>query len=139
MMSHMLAPLVRRFQPSLRPLLSAAAVLLLLGAMSELRAQDFNPETDIPLNKLESKVPDIANGKALTEKLCVSCHAVDGPSPSGHSDIPSFKAAANKEGQTQETLTSWLIAPHPPMPNLSLSREEIRDIGGYVLSLRDAR
>jgi mono/diheme cytochrome c family protein len=136
----MLSPRCRRFQPSLCPVLSAVAVLVLLGAMSELRAQDdFNPETDIPLNLLESKKPVIENGKALAEKLCVSCHAVDGPSPSGHADVPSFKAAANREGQTAETLSNWLVSPHPPMPNLHLTREEIRDIGGYVLSLRDAK
>jgi len=135
----MLAPLCCRFQPLLRPALSAAAALLLLSAISELSAQDFNPETDIPLNKLESKVPDVANGKELAEKLCASCHAVDGPSPSGNSDIPSFKAAANREGQTLEALANWLTSPHPPMPNLHLSRQEIRDLGGYVFSLRDAK
>jgi mono/diheme cytochrome c family protein len=120
-------------------MLSAVAALLLLGATSAADAQEFNPETDVPLNKLESKVPDVANGKALADKLCVACHAVDGPSPSGHADVPSFKAAANREGQTAETLTTWLIAPHPPMPNPNLTRAEIRDIGGYVLSLRDAK
>ncbi len=120
-------------------MLSAAAALLLAGAIAELRAQEFDPETDVPLNKLESKVPDIENGKALADKLCVGCHAVDGPSPSGHADVPSFKAAANREGQTAETLSNWLVAPHPPMPNPNLTREEIRDIGGYVLSLRDAK
>jgi mono/diheme cytochrome c family protein len=135
----MLAPRYRRFQPGLCPVLSAVVILLAVGAMSELRAQHFDPETDVPLNKLESKVPDIANGKALADKLCVACHAVDGPSPTGNSDIPSFKAAANREGQTAETLSNWLVSPHPPMPNLHLTREEIRDIGGYVLSLRDAK
>jgi mono/diheme cytochrome c family protein len=135
----MLRPDYRRFQPILRPTFSAVAVLWLLGAMSAADAQVFDPETDIPMNRPESKAPDIANGKALADKLCVACHAVDGPSPSGHSDIPSFKAAANREGQTEEKLASWLISPHPPMPNLNLTREEIRDIGGYVLSLRDPK
>lgn len=126
-------------QRRLRPIFSALAVLMLvLSSKSALRAQEFNPETDIPLNLLESKQPNIENGKALADKLCVTCHAVEDRTGSAHSDIPSFKAAANRAGQTKEKLANWLMSPHPPMPNPNLTREEIRDIGGYLLSLRDA-
>jgi len=35
-----------------------------------------------------------------------------------------------------ERLTNWLIEPHPPMPNPNLTRVEIRDLAGYILSLK---
>jgi hypothetical protein len=33
-------------------------------------------------------------------------------------------------------LGNWLTEPHPPMPNLNLTRLEIRDLAGYIFSLR---
>jgi cytochrome c1 len=35
------------------------------------------------------------------------------------------------------SLTAFLMTPHPSMPNFSLSRQEIRDVVSYILSLKD--
>ena len=119
---------MRRFSPAL------AIAVLLLWPISP-RAQE--PEFDLKPNVGESKVPDIANGEVLARKLCVGCHVLDPaadkiPQP----DVPSFPAIADRPNQTLETLTTWLLAPHAPMPDPHLSRTEIRDLAGYIISLR---
>ena len=116
---------------------SALALALVLLAPLRVHAQD--PNWDLKENETESKVPDIENGETLARKLCVGCHVLDPaadkiPQP----DVPSFAAIAARPNQTIETLTTWLLAPHAPMPDPHLSRKEIRDLAGYIVSLRKA-
>ena len=119
---------IRRLSPAL-----AAAVVLL----SSISPQAQEPEFDLKPNEQESKVPDIPNGETLARKLCVGCHVIDpdtGKIP--QADVPSFQAIADRPNQTVESLTTWLLAPHAPMPDPHLSRTEILDLAGYIISLR---
>ena len=87
--------------------------------------------------KLESKKPDIEHGNRLARTLCTTCHLIG--EPTEHpvpADVPSFIGIANRQGQTLDHLSSWLADPHPPMPNLNLTRKEVRDLAGYIFSLR---
>ncbi len=121
---------IRRLSPAL-----AIAIVLLLAI--GLRAQE--PEFELKPNEQESKVPDIEIGETLARKLCVGCHVLDaGVDKIPQADVPSFQAIADRPNQTVETLTTWLLAPHAPMPDPHLSRTEIRDLAGYILSLRKA-
>lgn len=87
--------------------------------------------------KLESKKSDIENGARLAQTLCTSCHLIGEPSDRPvPADVPSFAGIANRPTQTLDHLTNWLTEPHPPMPNLNLTRVEIRDLAGYIFSLR---
>jgi mono/diheme cytochrome c family protein len=124
-----------------RPL-AALSVSLALFFPAALRAQvpEVEPELDIKPNVQESKVPDVANGDAIAHKLCVGCHVVDkqAASPPPQADVPSFTAVATRANQSLEGLTTWLLAPHAPMPDPHLSRVEIRDLAGYIMSLKTA-
>ena len=96
-------------------------------------------ELGIEPNLTEKTAPDPAKGKAIAEKLCVGCHLIDKTSGGGTpADVPSFPSIANRSKQSVEALTNWLLAPHPPMPDPHLTRQEIRDLAGYVISLRTA-
>jgi cytochrome c len=110
-----------------------AALLLLSGTVSY--AQEFGIEPNRP----ESTEPDLEDGKKLANKLCIGCHLIDkaaaGPT---QADVPSFPNVANRPGQSFETLVNWLMAPHAPMPDPHLTRTEIRDLAGYIFSLRNA-
>jgi mono/diheme cytochrome c family protein len=87
--------------------------------------------------RLESKKPDIENGARLAQTLCTSCHLTGATSDRAvHADVPSFAGIANRPNQTLDHLMNWLTEPHPPMPNLNLTRMEIRDLAGYIFSLR---
>ena len=116
------------------------AVAGILLASSSLPAAAQTPELDERQKQAEAKVPDPKNGLTLSRKLCSSCHLIGEPTnASTPADVPSFPSIADRPSQSAEALTNWLVAPHPPMPDPHLTRKEIRDIAGYILSLRTAQ
>jgi mono/diheme cytochrome c family protein len=84
--------------------------------------------------------PDAKTGHALAQKLCTGCHIVDSVAAGATvpADVPSFETIANKPGQTMETIAGRIVIPHPPMPQIQLTRLEIGDIAAYISSLRKA-
>ena len=74
-------------------------------------------------------------GQRLAQRWCTGCHVVD---EAGHGTdmAPPFRTIAKQRGQDQKWLRAWLTSPHPPMPNLNLSRGEIDDVMAYLESLR---
>ncbi|MBS0250733.1 MAG: c-type cytochrome [Proteobacteria bacterium] len=98
---------------------------------------DAPPDLKDEPGKAESKLPNIENGNNVARKLCTSCHLIGEPANAPvPSDVPTFASIANRQGQTLDHLATWLTRPHPPMPNLNLTRMEIRDLAGYIMSLR---
>jgi mono/diheme cytochrome c family protein len=82
--------------------------------------------------------PDAKTGKKIAEKLCVGCHIV-GAEAAGAAvpaDVPSFARIANVPGQTAKSIAGAIVVPHPPMPQIQLTREEIGDIAAYILTLK---
>ncbi len=82
--------------------------------------------------------PDAKTGRKIAEKLCVGCHTV-GAEASGSTvaaDVPSFARIASKPGQTAQGIAGAIVVPHPPMPQIQLTREEIGDIAAYILTLK---
>jgi len=75
-------------------------------------------------------------GRAVAERWCTSCHAV-GRDAAGSDAAPAFSALARE--RTPDQLRGWLAEPHPPMPNPSLTRNEIEDIVAYLQSLAPRR
>jgi cytochrome c len=83
--------------------------------------------------------PDAKTGHELADKLCSGCHTVGAQATGAEvkADVPSFKAIANKPGQTAETVAGRIVIPHPPMPQIQLTRLEIGDLAAYIMSLHD--
>ena len=83
--------------------------------------------------------PDAKTGKQIAEKLCVSCHIVNAAAAGASmpADVPPFAAIANKPGQTAQAIAGAIVVPHPPMPQIQLTREEIGDVAAYILTLKD--
>lgn len=77
---------------------------------------------------------DAAAGHELARLWCASCHLVDG-SARGPDTAPPFATIAQNNRSGQGWLRAWLKAPHPPMPNFNLSRQQIDDIVSYLDSL----
>jgi mono/diheme cytochrome c family protein len=73
-------------------------------------------------------------GQRLTQQWCTSCHVI-GEGNRGTDSAPSLPVIARVKGNDREWLRAWLTAPHAPMPNLSLTRQEIDDIVAYLNSL----
>lgn len=81
--------------------------------------------------------PDPGKGRAVAETLCAGCHLIERQTGGAvTADVPSFTAIANKDGQTMEAMAGRIVIPHPPMPAIALSREEIRNVVAYIMTLR---
>lgn len=77
---------------------------------------------------------DVAKGEAIAKRWCASCHLVAADQTHANTDVPSFAAIAGKKESTRR-LDAFLYAPHPKMPDMSLSRAEVADLVGYIGSL----
>lgn len=76
--------------------------------------------------------PDI--GDELATHWCSNCHAVEGAARASDA-APPLATIAQKHRQDEGWLRAWLGNPHPPMPNLNLSRAEIDDVIAYLRRL----
>lgn len=100
----------------LRSAIAAAAVSTALGAVPAWAAGDA------------------ASGHSLARQWCTSCHIVD-DSGRGSDTAPPFAAIARRRADNPAWVRTWLVAPHPPMPNFNLSRQQIDDVVAYLQSL----
>jgi mono/diheme cytochrome c family protein len=84
-----------------------------------------------------ARAQNIEAGKAFAQVSCSGCHRIAGEEPKTTSDVvPSFSSVAQMKSTTTISLAAFLTTPHANMPNLVLSRTEIRDVSAYILSLR---
>ena len=72
------------------------------------------------------------NGSTLARRWCTGCHVVSGDQIKGTDIAPSFASIAKRPDFNVEKLDSFLLEPHPKMPNMALSPEEARDIGAFI-------
>ena len=78
---------------------------------------------------------DPADGLRLARHWCTSCHLVE-PGVKTSDVAPPFPAIGRDPTSTPDKLHAWLANPHPPMPNLSLSRRDIQDLLAYIATLK---
>jgi mono/diheme cytochrome c family protein len=120
-------------------LVCAAAVLVTAISVSAQVPVDQPIRPDAP-GKMEPKVAEPENGLKIARALCAACHLIgEPPNSTTAADVPTFPSIANRPNQSTERLSNWLIEPHTPMPNLHLTRKEIRDLAAYILTLRTAK
>ena len=82
---------------------------------------------------------DAERGRAIAERVCVGCHAIDREATTKLADVPSFPVIANRPGRTAEFITNAMLAPHPAMPGVPLTTQEMRDLAAYILSFRTGK
>jgi mono/diheme cytochrome c family protein len=75
-------------------------------------------------------------GRELALRWCTSCHVVDHEGR-GADAGPALPALLGDGQRTADELRGWLAAPHPPMPDFDLTRQEIEDIVAYLESLAE--
>jgi mono/diheme cytochrome c family protein len=76
-------------------------------------------------------------GKAIALRSCANCHLVADQQPRPGTDgVPTFAAIARNPKLTGDNLSTFLQAPHPPMPDLALTRREIADLAAYIATLK---
>ena len=77
---------------------------------------------------------DAAKGGIIAKRWCAACHLVAPDQTKANSDAPSFASIAHKK-PTSKALSAFLTDPHPKMPDMSLTRDEIADIVAYIKGL----
>lgn len=113
---------IAAMRPSSLPVPLLGLVVLLLLAPSSAPAQPYG---------------DAAEGGRLTTMWCSSCHRIGPLTSNLASDtVPSFQAIANMPSTTSLSIHAFLLTPHPAMPDLMLTEEQIDDIGSYIVGLR---
>ncbi|WP_417670084.1 c-type cytochrome [Roseibium sp.] len=79
---------------------------------------------------------DPDNGKTLALKWCAACHLVSNDQDRvSDAALPSFFDMAKNPELSETTLKTFLADPHPQMPNMSLSNQEISDLARYITTL----
>ncbi len=76
--------------------------------------------------------PDPAKGAQLAQRWCAACHIVSKDQTRATDGTRSFAAIAQGADFNVEKLAFFLLDPHPVMPNMTLSRDEARDIAAYI-------
>jgi mono/diheme cytochrome c family protein len=73
-------------------------------------------------------------GRQLVTRSCISCHAQEASTVATDGAPPlSFITKDNRDRPAW--VRGWLMDPHPPMPGIMLSRQQIDDIIAYLNSL----
>ena len=85
----------------------------------------------------QSSAETVAAGRSLAMRSCSACHVVsERPQQPAVDGVPSFAQIARNPDTTPDGLRTFIQAPHPPMPNFSLSRKQIDEVAAYIMSLR---
>ena len=77
---------------------------------------------------------DPAAGREFIMRSCVSCHAPD-EATRAVDGAPSLSFIARDNKERPAFIRGWLMAPHSPMPEILLSRQQINDIIAYLETL----
>lgn len=73
-------------------------------------------------------------GRQLIMRSCSSCHATDA-SRTATDGAPPLTVIAKDNKERPAWIRGWLMEPHPPMPSISLSRQQIDDVIAYLRTL----
>ena len=81
-------------------------------------------------------VGDAAYGRGLAIRWCSSCHLVTTDQLRSKPGAPPFATIAQSQDFNADRLARLMLAPHPNMAKLALSRAAVDDIAAYILSLK---
>lgn len=78
---------------------------------------------------------DAEHGEQLAKRWCASCHVVAADQTRASDSVPAFASIAKMPGFSADKISTFLMDPHPKMPDMQLSRDEAKDLGAYIASL----
>jgi mono/diheme cytochrome c family protein len=73
-------------------------------------------------------------GRQLVMRSCSTCHTT-GTATNASDAAPPLSVLAKDNKERPAWIRGWLMAPHPPMPSIPLSRQQIDDIIAYLRTL----
>jgi mono/diheme cytochrome c family protein len=121
-------------------------VVMLIGAILAAGAAQTPPQPNRQTSATSAEAARIEEGHRLALELCSVCHVVapdQVSAPELRNPGPPFRDVANRPDTTCASLRMTLTTTHssstPPfsMPNPHLTEGQLRDMVGYILSMRD--
>jgi mono/diheme cytochrome c family protein len=83
-----------------------------------------------------AKAADAHNGERLAQRWCASCHVISSTQQGSATDVaPPFTSIAKMPHLNAPRIALYLLAPHPRMPDMNLTRNEAADLAAYIASL----
>ena len=73
-------------------------------------------------------------GKQLVLNSCTACHAPMGAKEASD-QAPPLSFLAHDRKADPRWVRGWLMDPHPPMPGIMLSRQQVADVMAYLATL----
>ena len=120
----------------MKTLFLVTIALFLIGCSLSSAAQDTPRTTQSDGQTLPILRGDATEGAQIGQQWCSSCHAVSSQDPA--SDVgPTWTSRAGDPAKSDDYLTTFLTAPHWPMDNIALSRQEIAHVVAYIRTLEE--
>jgi mono/diheme cytochrome c family protein len=85
----------------------------------------------------QASAADAANGQRIAQRWCATCHVVAPGQQQTTGEAPPFAAIAKRPNFNADQIAYFLLAPHPMMPDMSLSRQSAQDIAAYIATLKN--
>lgn len=79
-----------------------------------------------------ARAADVEHGEALAKRWCASCHVVSSDQKTGSTQAPPFSAIARHPAFDATKVAFFLLAPHPKMPDMGLTRNDAADLAAYI-------
>ena len=79
---------------------------------------------------------DAERGQIISQQWCAACHLVGPDQVRATDGVATFEEIAQRHDVTADGLRAFLSSPHPAMPDMALTRNEIRDIVAYIQFLK---
>ena len=89
----------------------------------------------LPMHALAQESAE--RGGEIAKRWCAECHVVSADQEQASADVPTFASIAARSEGKFGWLMAFLAEPHPVMPEMSLSRQEIRDLAAYLAALKE--
>jgi len=120
------------------PFRALALLALPLAALSA--CQTAGRDNPPPMRGKATSSARDTRAPAFVEGACGGCHAVEPPFLSPNPRSPSFAAIANRPSLSERSLADWLAEAHnyPEEMDFTLTRPQIDQIAGYMVTLRNA-
>jgi mono/diheme cytochrome c family protein len=78
---------------------------------------------------------DAAKGETLARRWCAPCHVVAKNQKQPTAEATPFATIAKRPKFDAGYVALYLLAPHPRMPDMALSRSEAEDLAAYIGTL----
>lgn len=84
----------------------------------------------------QAAAADAEQGKALATRWCAACHIVAADQTRGTASAPPFSEVATRGDFDAARVALFLLAPHPKMPDMNLTRVEAANLSAYIATLK---